>query len=298
MNIDRNILVDGAKLLLAFSVIFMHLVPNEPELEGISQPLLTFTVPFFFTIALYFFLHKVRKSSELRLADLNFERLILPYCAWSLIYLGLRTFKYRSNLADLQLGSPLKMALYGGAALHLYFLPFLILCQAWVLAFMLLSRSGRQPLIGMSIFAGAFAFSYVGNQHLFFYFDHAFSKSLLYVAGAFLLHAVQSSSESVKLVNTVMAGILALFLLFASYGVWPDWVIFIRGPLAGYTLASLVLSWRVQVKPNKMMGTFWDTPSASILPTWPLSAGSRLWQISSGWSWLPILPWRSFPSPY
>ena len=225
MSKDRNILIDGTKLLLAFSVVFMHLVPNEPELEGISQPLLTFTVPFFFTIALYFFVHKVRKSSELRLADLNFERLILPYCAWSLIYLGLRTFKYRSNLADLQLGSPLEIALYGGAALHLYFLPFLILCQAWVLAFMLLSRSGRQPLIGLSIFAGAFAFSYVGNQHLFFYFDHAFSKSLLYVAGAFLLHAAQSSTESVKLVNTVVAGMLALFLVFASFGVWPDWVI-------------------------------------------------------------------------
>jgi peptidoglycan/LPS O-acetylase OafA/YrhL len=253
MNKERNILIDATKLLLAFSVVFMHLVPNEPQLEVISQPLLTFTVPFFFTIALYFFVHKVRKNSELRLADLNFERLVLPYFAWSIIYLGLRTFKYRSHLADLNLGAPLELALYGGAALHLYFLPFLLLCEAWVLSFMLVSRSWRQRLIGMSIFGGAFAFSYVGNQHSFFYFDHAFSRSLLYVAAAFLLHAVQSSTSYVKLLNTVIASGLAVFLVFASFGEWPEWVIFIRGPLAGYALASLALSWRVKMKPNKVM---------------------------------------------
>jgi fucose 4-O-acetylase-like acetyltransferase len=179
---DRNVLIDGTKLLLAFSVVFMHLVPNEPQLELISQPLLTFTVPFFFTIALYFFGHKVRKNSELRLAELNLERLLLPYCAWTVIYLALRMFKYRSNLAELQLGSPLEVALYGGAALHLYFLPFLLLCEAWVLSFMLVSRS-RCRAVGVAIFTGAFAFSYLGNYHMFFYFDHAFSKSLPLVSG-------------------------------------------------------------------------------------------------------------------
>jgi peptidoglycan/LPS O-acetylase OafA/YrhL len=253
MTKDRNVLIDGTKLLLAFSVVFMHLVPNEPQLELISQPLLTFTVPFFFTIALYFFVHKVRKNSELRLAELNLERLLLPYCAWTVIYLALRMFKYRSNLAELQLGSPLEVALYGGAALHLYFLPFLLLCEAWVLSFAFISRAWRPTLIGISIFVGAFAFSHIGNKYAFFYFDHAFSRSLLYVAAAFLLHAVQSWSEYAKLLNTVVSGVLAAFLVFASFGQWPEWVVFMRGPLAGYALASLALSWRVQMKPNKAM---------------------------------------------
>jgi peptidoglycan/LPS O-acetylase OafA/YrhL len=253
MKKDRNVLIDATKLLLAFSVVFMHLVPNKPQLELISQPLLTFTVPFFFTIALYFFVHKVRKNSELRLAELNLERLLLPYCAWTVIYLALRMFKYRSNLAELQLGSPLEVALYGGAALHLYFLPFLLLCEAWVLSFAFISRAWRPTLIGISIFVGAFAFSHIGNKYAFFYFDHAFSRSLLYVAAAFLLHAVQSWSEYAKLLNTVVSGVLAAFLVFASFGQWPEWVVFMRGPLAGYALASLALSWRVQMKPNKAM---------------------------------------------
>lgn len=253
MTKDRNVLIDGTKLLLAFSVVFMHLVPTEPQLDLISQPLLTFTVPFFFTIALYFFVRKVRKSSELSLGELNLERLLLPYCAWTVIYLALRMFKYRSNLADLHLGSPLEVALYGGAALHLYFLPFLLLCEAWVLSFALIFRAWRPTLIGISIFVGAFAFSHVGNKYAFFYFDHALFKSLLYVAAAFLLHAAQSWSGYAKLLNTVVSGVLAVFLVFASFGQWPEWVVFMRGPLAGYALASLVLSWRVQMKPNKAM---------------------------------------------
>ena len=103
MTKDRNVLIDGTKLLLAFSVVFMHLAPTEPELDFANWPLLTFTVPFFFTIALYFFVRKVRKSSEVSVGELNFERLLLPYCAWTVIYVALRMFKYRSNLADLHL---------------------------------------------------------------------------------------------------------------------------------------------------------------------------------------------------
>ena len=253
MTKDRNVLIDGTKLLLAFSVVFMHLAPTEPGLDFANWPLLTFTVPFFFSIALYFFVRKVRKSSEVSVGELNFERLLLPYCAWTVIYVALRLFKYRSNLADLQIGSPLEVALYGGAALHLYFLPFLLLCEAWILSFAFISRAWRPTLIGISIFVGAFAFSHIGNKYAFFFFDHAFSKSLLYVAGAFLLHATQSWSEYAKLLNTVVSGALAVFMVFASFGQWPEWVVFLRGPLAGYALASLVLSWRVQMKPNKAM---------------------------------------------
>jgi peptidoglycan/LPS O-acetylase OafA/YrhL len=51
----------------------------------------------------------------------------------------------------------------------------------------------------------------------------------------------------------VVSGVLAVFLVFASFGQWPEWVVFMRGPLAGYALASLALSWRVQMKPNKAM---------------------------------------------
>ena len=253
MTKDRNVLIDATKLLLAFSVVFMHLAPTEPELDFANWPLLTFTVPFFFTIALYFFVRKVRKSSEVSVGELNFERLLLPYFAWTVIYVALRIFKYRSNLADLNIGSPLEVALYGGAALHLYFLPFLLLCEAWILSFAFISRAWRPTLIGISIFVGAFAFSHIGNKYAFFFFDHAFFKSLLYVAGAFLLHATQSWSEYAKLLNIVVSGVLAVFMVFASFGQWPEWVVFLRGPLAGYALASLALSWRIQMKPNKAM---------------------------------------------
>src|SRR3977135_820069 len=109
-----------AKLLFAFSVVFVHLVPNRPQPELISRPLVTFTVPFFISIALYFFIRKVMRISELTLRELNFERLLIPYIAWTAIYVALRIVKYRAH-SDPHMDSPLAIVLYGGGALHLYF---------------------------------------------------------------------------------------------------------------------------------------------------------------------------------
>ena len=295
MTKDRNVFIDGTKLLLAFSVVFVHLVPTEPKLDYISRPLLTFTVPFFFTIALYFFVRKVWKSSELSLGELNLERLLLPYCAWTVIYLALRVFKYRSNLADLQVGSPLEVALYGGAALHLYFLPFLLLCEAWILSFAFISRAWRPTLIGISIFLGAFAFSHIGNKYAFFYFDHAFFKSLLYVAGAFLLYVAQSWSGYAKLLNTVASGVLAVFSIFASFGEWPEWVVFMRGPLAGYALASLVLSWRVQMKPNQAMKYLLGYSFGIYLSHLVFTAGFEMMAHKLGFEFVPYSLFEKLP---
>ncbi|HEY5813503.1 MAG TPA: acyltransferase [Terrimicrobiaceae bacterium] len=252
MKSDRNILIDATKLLLAFTVVFMHLVPNRPELELIGRPLLTFTVPFFWTIALYFFIRKIKKSPELNFRDLNFERLILPYFAWTVIYLLLRLVKYRSHMGDFEPGSPIEIAFYGGATLHLYFLPFLLLCEALIISFVLISGTLRQSLIGILVFVGVFIFTYIGDFHRFFGFELAFMKSLLYVAVAYLLYTLQTSNKYVG-INAAIAGVIFVILLATAFGEWPDWLFFMRGPLAGYSLGSLVLAWRPQVKPSQAL---------------------------------------------
>jgi surface polysaccharide O-acyltransferase-like enzyme len=242
----RNVLLDAGRLLFAFGVAAIHLAPNTPAAEQLTLSFLLFAVPFFLMAGMYFFVGKVAGGEGVPAArELHFERLWLPYLAWTLIYVVLHAGK------DLAVHRPLEfnvlaVALYGGAAVQMYFLPLLLLLQCWAWSIALWWRVPNRRVTAGLLFAASTAFAFGGRAEGALGFEHVFTSGALYLAGAFLLWRWRHS-ETFRSVNATVAVLLVLGLLVLVLRGDPDDLLRIgRGPVAGYAAASLALAWPIR----------------------------------------------------
>ncbi len=140
---DRNDWVDAARLVAALAVVVIHCAPRTGAAEVVGAFALSFAVPFFLLTSLFYAVGDVRRGSPdvfLR----RWPRLWKPYIAWSLIYLALRIVNGWTSGAQGVAGNwrtAVDVALLGGAAVHLYFLPLLMLG-------LLMVTSGRSAIRG------------------------------------------------------------------------------------------------------------------------------------------------------
>ncbi|MCW0218606.1 MAG: acyltransferase family protein [Prosthecobacter sp.] len=237
----RNLSIDAARLFFAYGVVAIHLGPNLPTGEWLGQIFGLFCVPFFIILALYYFINKVRQrvaKPEPFLSHLQLDRLWVPYLCWTAIYWGLRLVKHRVQHLDLS-HDPFAVIFYGGAAVHLYFLPLLLLCQSWVLTLFLIKAKRQLPLAAV-LLTVACVFAYIGTDRDYVYFSHAFTNSWSYVGAALFLTWMQSSPY--RRGNTWICGVIILAAIISVS--CPDlpltWVQI--SPLTGYAACSLVLS--------------------------------------------------------
>lgn len=241
----RNVLVDAVRLFFAFSVAAIHLAPNTPAAEKVGQSFVLFAVPFFLVAGLYFFVGKVfGQASVPGWRPLHFERLWLPYLAWTVIYVSLHVGKdvtvHRRTDLD-----PVATALYGGAAVHLYFLPLLLLFQVWAWSVALWWRAPERRWLGGLLLVSGVVFAVGGQAEHSLGFERVFLNGALYIGGAWLLWAGRNSG-TFRWVNTVFAAALAAGMLgLIIHGDHYDLLAYGRGPLAGYAAASLALAWPV-----------------------------------------------------
>jgi peptidoglycan/LPS O-acetylase OafA/YrhL len=241
MERARNNTVDVTKMVAAFGVIIIHLAPSTPAAETLSRIFSSFAVPFFLTIALYFFIARVLSLEWLRVSHLRLDRILVPYAAWTLIYLALRLIKYRvqHRVVHLEL---VPAIFYGGTAVQMYFLPLLLLFQAQGLSLLLLFRNSRRRLFGIFLLFGAFIFGYIGSYEDYFGFQNCLGRGYIYIFAAILLRYCQSQKFG-RLLNVVAGGLIAgLILVAAVVDYHPGWQVFVAGPLAGYSFAALALN--------------------------------------------------------
>ena len=242
MHPKRNSTLDIFRLIFALGVVFVHLGPNEPNAEWLGKSFNALSVPFFVITALYFFIRKVLSALEQPgplCPRLHLDRLWVPYGAWTLIYLGMRVAKH--HLQGLSFTPDwFRLMAYGGSGVHLHFLPFLLLCQAWTLALILVSTR-RHRLLALTTFGAAFVYDYVGTTQEYFEFGDASQHSLFYVAAAFLLVAVQRSVH-LRPLNFYAGCIIATIVVITSAcDALPPPLIPFVSPLAGYAATSAIL---------------------------------------------------------
>ncbi|TCP87579.1 surface polysaccharide O-acyltransferase-like enzyme [Sphingomonas sp. PP-CE-1A-559] len=118
---SRNYGVDAVRIIAVLAVIFIH----APIVDGPSYWVNTFSrwaVPFFFVAAGYFAAGKSRSTiSEIRRVMI---RLGIPYVFWVCIYLIFLTSDF-SSMSIRDIG---RVILFGGPAIHLWFVPSLGMC--------------------------------------------------------------------------------------------------------------------------------------------------------------------------
>jgi Acyltransferase family len=141
MSKFRFLGIDCFRGLAAFAVVMIHaggeIIYSE---SGSLQPDLwvktliqacQFAVPFFLATSFYFMVGKLLKApdqfSQTVFLSTRVTRLLIPYLLWSLIYLAFRAVKaiqQPEGLAQL-FQDPIFLIFFGGAGIHLYFLPLL-----------------------------------------------------------------------------------------------------------------------------------------------------------------------------
>ncbi|MBB5039812.1 acyltransferase family protein [Prosthecobacter dejongeii] len=238
----RNSTLDIFRLIFALGVVFVHLGPNEPNAEWLGRAFNALSVPFFVITALYFFIRKVLSAldqSAPLFSGLHLDRLWVPYLTWTVIYLGMRVAKH--HLSGISFTPDwFRLLAYGGSGVQLYFLPFLLLCQAWVLAIILISNR-RHWLLALTTVGAAFVYDYLGSTREYFEFGDASQYSLFYVAAAFLLIAVQRSAR-LRTLNFYVGCIVAtIAAVVSALAVIPASFMPLVSPIAGYAATSAIL---------------------------------------------------------
>jgi peptidoglycan/LPS O-acetylase OafA/YrhL len=132
---QRLLGIDLCRGIAAFAVIVVH---SGDETWGIPvsngalhfRLFFYFAVPFFLATSFFFITRNLSKNIDLHFLWIKFQRILIPYCVWSILYIFSGTvFSVFANQPDRfnQLfKDPLSIIFFGGASYHLYFLPLLL----------------------------------------------------------------------------------------------------------------------------------------------------------------------------
>jgi surface polysaccharide O-acyltransferase-like enzyme len=148
--------LDAARVLAAYAVIWIH-TARCPEMMP-SVALGRFAVPFYLAAAVLLIIQGARRGRQRRfLAYLGHRsrRLLLPFAAWSGLYLLLKAIKYVA-LPNQPNDFPGAEALLVGTAYHLWFLPFLFAVSVvvyWLGALLSTPRT-RGPVLVVALVSG------------------------------------------------------------------------------------------------------------------------------------------------
>lgn len=185
MGSQRNDSIELIKLVAAFGVVIIHLVPSTVAADSFTNLFLSFAVPFFLVVSLHFFIKRITSLPSIKFSDLRLDRILVPYAVWTVIYVLMRLMKFRLVGKDFEV-NVIGSVFYGGAAVQLYFLPLLLLFQAQAFSMISLFRSARWRLIGIFVALVAVVFDYVGSRRGYFGFQGALKLGTVYVAMSFL----------------------------------------------------------------------------------------------------------------
>jgi fucose 4-O-acetylase-like acetyltransferase len=243
MRNRRNLSVDALKLVAVFGVIIIGLAPSTEAAEALTRFFFGFAVPFFLLISLHFFIGRVNElPSTCLLGHLRFDRILVPYAVWSVVYASMRWVKYKIDGQSPSF-DPIHIALFGGAGSHLYFLPLLLLFQTATLGVLLLRRENKDRFIGTAIIVGALIFGYIGDSGDYSGFEDGLAGAAIYVALAFVLSGMQATALGCR-INLILGILLTALLVLVAAGRPPLRLGIFEGPLFGYGAAALALNFR------------------------------------------------------
>jgi fucose 4-O-acetylase-like acetyltransferase len=134
MNKNQRLIgIDLFRGIAIYAVVILHsdgVTKVIPPAWGMVRNFAGFAVPFFLATSFYLSINKLyTKNSNYQLKP-RLERLLIPYLAWTLVYCLYKITKYLIDFQPERLHSlfkdPIAIFFLGGAALHLYFIPLLL----------------------------------------------------------------------------------------------------------------------------------------------------------------------------
>lgn len=153
--------VDAVRCIAIVGVIVIHLQPKADAMRPVEEFFRSFAVSFFYAAASHFLVARLLDTARPRprFRDRS-GPLLLPYLAWTAIYVAARFCKdpsaYRWPDGP---GGWIELVCFGGGALHLYFVPTVVAGAA--LTFLLspvLGKLGRTPWLCLAIVAASAPF--------------------------------------------------------------------------------------------------------------------------------------------
>ena len=239
---SRLFSVDLLKLIAAFGVITIHLSPSTGDGELLSSFFSSFAVPYFLVISLFFFIKRVSSLPSPHIGGLRLDRILVPYAVWSLVYVLTRWLKFSINSQSFSVNF-IPTVFYGGGAVHLYFIPLLLMMQAFAFGFCLVAKGAKWWPAALFAIIGAALFGYLGSVNNFFGFQNAIESGLLYVLLAFILMVIQSTAAGRNV--SAIIGMLPIVLFIVFFSVMPSYALLglwpVR-PLIGFGISAFALS--------------------------------------------------------
>ncbi|OYW76773.1 MAG: hypothetical protein B7Z37_07215 [Verrucomicrobia bacterium 12-59-8] len=242
--------------MAAYGVALIHLAPNTPHAELITDVVRLFPVPFFYAAAIYFTIPKALKRGTVAGA-LSLSRLVRPYAVWTLFYLLLRWVKNGNSLFSSGLEEWFGFLFLGQSAVHLYFLPLLVFNQIVAASSVLLCSNflNRRIHTGAACWlAAAFVGSFLIEHFGYFGWYSAFLGGLVYAllgaVSGYLDNRVGRGWAAVVVIATVTMVVLALI---AGFGIkLPSVYYLLNGRVFGCCALLVLLRMQVGIPPRWM----------------------------------------------
>jgi surface polysaccharide O-acyltransferase-like enzyme len=214
----RRTMFDVTRLLAAYAIVWLH-TPRSTELMG-SNVLGRFAVPFFVVATVFFvwqgLVDKPGRSFR-GYAMSRFERIYLPFLAWSGIYLAFKGVK-NAALPEQPNDFPGLEFLWTGSFYHLWFMPFILTVSLGV--FLLGRLIVARPVLEVAM---GFACLILGEVVALWPLPETFAGpnlALIYAALPAVFWGIALSvvvhRGPARLLETTEAGVLGLIMMAAS----------------------------------------------------------------------------------
>lgn len=192
---NRNTTIDLFKLLASIGVIALHVKVSTQAAETYNNFFWPLCVPYFYTTSLIYYIASSKKTTIQNQYSKIFIRIIVPYLAWTIIYMSLFLVKdfITGKSRDIELW---RIIFYGESAVQLYFVPTLIFMQLLALSISLLYTDFEKNLTkGIALLITSLTYFVIGD--IYNCFGSATTGQFLglaiYLAFAFYLVSQQNN---------------------------------------------------------------------------------------------------------
>lgn len=218
----RNHWIDVGKTIAIFGVLLVHMGPDQPDAETVTNFFAVYSVPFFLMVSLYFFWRSLcaggyqeySSRNWMRLVRIN--RLLLPYLLWSVVYTAARLIKHLHTGSGFELDW-VRAIFFGGTAVQLYFIPLLIFFQIMGGAIYFIVKAygkRRFPILSICVLIVLFYLSEsIRFSGILGFSGGAFEKAIVYLFASYLIFLIENG-EHIKGWNQVK---FAIGVLGVSY---------------------------------------------------------------------------------
>lgn len=237
----RSLMMDVCKMIASIGVIVSHVPYASSRWEDFFRALGPTRVPFFLTVSITYFIISFKRYSSEEIVNRIFVRLILPYLAWSVIYillLSLKSWHGDEEASYISAGA----IIFGQSSVQLYFIPMLVMMQFFALGVYLVIRKNKRNLQKGLFFllSSVCLFSYGRSMEFFGVFPVA-SIIIYLVAGYFIANnfrGIQRNKHWLAIGAFLMTATTANF-----YGNFVSFTYeYIYFPFGGFGLALIVFS--------------------------------------------------------